>query len=73
MTRVALYARYSTDNQREGFVTLPTKERDGPAALEISSSRDGVVKARWACGPAGGRITERMKKISYAGYRFPPE
>ena len=24
-------------------------------------------------GPAGGRITERMKKISYAGYRFPPE
>jgi hypothetical protein len=33
----------------------------------------GVVTARWACGPAGGRITERMKKISYAGYRFPPE
>jgi transposase-like protein len=29
--------------------------------------------ARWAWGPAGGRITERMKKISYAGYRFPPE
>ena len=23
-----------------GPVTLPTKERDGPAALEISSSRD---------------------------------
>ena len=33
----------------------------------------GVVTARWACGPARGRITERMKKISYAGYRFPPE
>jgi putative transposase len=32
-----------------------------------------VVTARRACGPAGGRITERMKKISYAGYRFPPE
>ena len=28
---------------------------------------------RWACGPARGRITEWMKKISYAGYRFPPE
>ena len=24
----------------DGRVTLPTKERDGPAALEISSSRD---------------------------------
>jgi hypothetical protein len=33
----------------------------------------GVVTARWACGPAGGRIIKRMKKISYAGYRFPPE
>jgi putative transposase len=33
----------------------------------------GVVTARWACGPSGGRITERMKTISYAGYRFPPE
>src|SRR6202451_3169837 len=33
----------------------------------------GVVTARWACSPAGGRITERMKKISYSGYRFPPE
>ena len=33
----------------------------------------GVPTARWACGPVGGRITERMKKISYAGHRFPPE
>jgi transposase-like protein len=33
----------------------------------------GVVTPRWACGPARGLITERMKKISYAGYRFPPE
>jgi putative transposase len=47
-------------------------------ALSNSSSapgkrHEGVVTARWACGPAGGRITERMKKISYAGYRFSPE
>jgi putative transposase len=28
---------------------------------------------RWACGPARGRITERMQKISYVEYRFPPE
>ena len=33
----------------------------------------GVVTPRWACGPARGLITEQMKKISYAGYRFPPE
>jgi len=26
-----------------------------------------------ACGPAGGSATKGMKKISYRGYRFPPE
>ena len=45
-----------------------------PPSRPIERMRDeGVVTARWACGPAGGRITEWMKKISYAGYRFPPE
>ena len=33
----------------------------------------GLFTPRWACGPSGSRITERMKKISYAGYRFPAE
>jgi hypothetical protein len=28
---------------------------------------------RRACGPTGGPIAKRMRKISYAGYRFPPE
>ena len=37
------------------------------------TTRAGVVTPRWACGPAFGRITEQMKKISYARYRFPPE
>ena len=32
--------RYAKIWSREGFVTLPTKERDGPAALEILSGRD---------------------------------
>jgi putative transposase len=36
-------------------------------------SPESVVTARWGCGPTGGRITERMKKINYVGYRFPPE
>jgi hypothetical protein len=26
-----------------------------------------------ACGPTGGSVARRMTKISYAGYRFPPE
>jgi DDE domain len=34
---------------------------------------DGIVTPRWACCLTRGRITERMKKISYSGYRFPPE
>ena len=33
----------------------------------------GVVTPSWACGPTPGRMTERMKKISYSGYRFAPE
>ena len=37
------------------------------------SSRLGVVTPSWACGPTRGRITEWMMKISYSGYRFPPE
>ena len=39
----------------------------------IGTRHSGVVTARWACGPAGGRITEWMKKISYVGYRFQAE
>jgi putative transposase len=26
-----------------------------------------------ACGPLGGSLAKAMKKISYDGYRFPPE
>src|SRR5208282_5515618 len=33
----------------------------------------GVVTQRRACGPPGGPIAKRMQKISYSGYRFPPE
>src|SRR5271157_3310933 len=41
-----------------------------PSAI---TEQEGVVTPSWACGPTRGRITERMKKISYSGYRFPPE
>src|ERR1700685_452716 len=34
---------------------------------------EGIVTPPRACGPAGGPVAERMKKISYAGFRFPLE
>jgi putative transposase len=37
------------------------------------SDVDGIVTARRACGPPGGPVAKAMKKISYSGYRFPPE
>jgi hypothetical protein len=33
----------------------------------------GFVTSPWACGGVGSRVATRMTKISYAGYRFPPE
>jgi transposase-like protein len=34
---------------------------------------NGIVTAILACGLAGGSVAKGMKKISYSGYRFPPE
>ena len=34
---------------------------------------NGIVTPLRACGPAGGSVAKGMKKISYRGYRFPPE
>ena len=33
----------------------------------------GIVTAILACSPTGGQVARGMKKISYKGYRFPPE
>ena len=33
----------------------------------------GIVTPLRACGPAGGSVAKGMKKISYRGYRLPPE
>jgi len=41
--------------------------------LEVINRQAGIVTQRRACGPTDGPITKRMQKISYAGYRFPPE
>jgi hypothetical protein len=42
----------------------------GSRASRVSS---GIVTPLLACGPAGGSVAKGMKKISYRGYRFPPE
>src|ERR1700684_2051421 len=34
---------------------------------------DGIDTARRACRPPGAPVAKVMKKISYSGYRFPPE
>ncbi len=34
---------------------------------------EGVVTQPRACGTLGGPLAKRMTKISYSGYRFPPE
>jgi hypothetical protein len=41
--------------------------------MQIASEILSGKSIRRPRGAAGGRITKRMKKISYAGYRFPPE
>jgi len=33
----------------------------------------GTVTAPRTCGPSGGPLAKGMKKISYSGFRFPPE
>ena len=37
------------------------------------SRAEGIVTPRWTCGPSGHPVASGMEKISYAGYRFPPE
>ena len=34
---------------------------------------EGIVTPRRTCGPSGHPVASGMEKISYAGYRFPPE
>jgi hypothetical protein len=32
-----------------------------------------LSRRRWDCGSSDGPVAKGMKKISYSGYRFPPE
>ena len=42
-------------------------------ATSSGTTPDGIVTAILACSPTGGQVARGMKKISYKGYRFPPE
>jgi hypothetical protein len=51
-------------------------EDAGSRAGTVLDSRNGCggfVTAIRACGFAGSSVAKGMKKISYKGYRFPPE
>ena len=39
----------------------------------MSMIPNGIVTSRRACRSFGGSVAKGMKKISYSGYRFPPE
>src|SRR6266849_4615210 len=41
--------------------------------LGVPSGWIGHCHGLQACGPSGGPLAKVMKKISYSGYRFPPE
>ena len=42
-------------------------------ASRTSTPSAGIVTLPRACGILSSRLAKRMKKISYSGYRFPPE
>ena len=56
---------------------LAQREVRNSQTLAVSESgsmcEDGIVTPPWACGTLGSPVAKRMKKISYSGYRFPPE
>jgi putative transposase len=50
-----------------------TFSRNHPHARGTRKARRDIVTAVRACGLPGGSVAKGMTKISYKGYRFPPE
>ena len=48
-------------------------ERRFTREVNFGIAQNGIVTAILACGFAGGQLARGMAKISYSGYRFPPE
>ena len=56
-----------------GLASQPAREQDPLWSVKEWIGSEGVVTPPWACGTLGSPVAKRMKKISYSGYRFPPE
>jgi hypothetical protein len=67
----------ATDRHITRSGTGPRLPPRGLAPISIPlagrSPKNGIVMSDRACGPLGGSLAKAMKKISYDGYRFPPE
>jgi hypothetical protein len=63
------------DTHPQDFARYPGNSRLHPrwAAAELGQAYIGPCHGNSACGSAGGSLAKGMKKISYRGYRFPPE
>ena len=53
--------------------TLARSGNERTACGLATRRSSGIVTQRPACGALGSPLAKRMTKISYAGYRFPPE
>jgi putative transposase len=52
---------------------VPSEEGAINGAIIAGNPPNGIVTAVRACGPPGSSVAKGMTKISYSGYRFPPE
>ena len=62
----------SIDNQAE-LMRHRTRELLAGQRTALLNALRGIVTPRRACGPSSHPVASGMEKISYAGYRFPPE
>jgi putative transposase len=63
-----------------GAEGIRTSDLHGAGACAVTApplpgvnTAEGIVTPRQTCGPSGHPVASGMEKISYAGYRFPPE
>ena len=63
--------RWIESNAHGGIKRTPKNSNRQIKRAKISPG--GIVTPRRTCGPSGHPVASGMEKISYAGYRFPPE
>jgi transposase-like protein len=67
------------EQMRSEFVVVAGVGREDPAQMGLAEDDDminafaaALSRRQGSCGSSGGPVANRMKKISYSGYRFPP-